>query len=442
MNVNKKTLKLATTLIAPRAASGGWRHPLANLYLEEPGQLYKQLIKKAEQGRLDYVFQPDQYRVSATFPEEFAHTINVWLEPITLLSAMSAVSEHIGLAATLSTTYNEPYHVARMLASLDHLSKGRASWNVVTSRGDSEASNFKMDHRPTSDERDKHSALFVDIVKSLWDSWENDAIVANKTTGIFAHPEKIHAVNHESEWFSVKGPLNIARPPQGHPVIIQAGQSDAFKERAARSADIIFTMLNTLSEAQVFYQNVKSRLVKYGRSKSDLLIMPGLQIIVGKTEKEAYEKQQYIQELERLDIRRDRLAYLLGIDIGNLSLDAPLSEVASNDMNEKYRKLKELAEQKGWKTIRELYTYLEATTGHLLLVGTPTQIADQMEEWLRKEGADGFIFIPHILPSGLDDFVDHVIPVLQERGIFRKDYEGSTLRENLGLTCPKNTYHR
>ncbi|KOY82010.1 LLM class flavin-dependent oxidoreductase [Lysinibacillus macroides] len=441
MNVDKKTLKLATTLIAPRAASGGWRHPSANLYLEEPGQLYKQLIKKAEQGKLDYVFQPDQYRVSATSPEEFAHTVNVWLEPITLLSAMSAVSEHIGLAATLSTTYNEPYHVARMLASLDHLSKGRASWNVVTSRGDSEASNFKMDHRPTSDERDKHSALFVDIVKSLWDSWGNDAIVANKTTGIFAHPEKIHAVNHESEWFSVKGPLNVARPPQGHPVIIQAGQSDAFKERAARSADIIFTMLNTLSEAQAFYQNVKSRLGRYGRGKNDLLIMPGLQIIVGKTAKEAYEKQRYIQELERLeDIRRDRLAYLLGIDIGDLSLDDTLPEVSSSDINGKYRKLKELAEQKGWKTIRELYTYLEANTGHLLLVGTPMQIADQMEKWLRKEGADGFIFIPHILPSGLDDFVDHVIPALQERGIFRKDYEGSTLRENLGLACPENTY--
>lgn len=437
MTTNNKTLKLGTCLIAPRAASGGWRHPLSNTYVEDPLHFFTQVVQVAERGKLDFIFQPDQYSVFSFSDEELAKAINVWLEPITLFSAMAAVSKKIGLCATLSTTYNEPYHVARMFASLDHLSKGRACWNIVMSRGDYEDLNFKSTHRPTIAERDEHATLFVELVKALWDSWEPDAIIADKESGLFAIPEKIHPVQHESKWFALNGPLNVARPPQGYPVLMQAGLSDDFKERAAKSSEVIFTKLTEIKEAKVFYKDVKQRLAKYGRKESDLLIMPGLQVIVGKTKEEALEKQQKILQLERLEIRNDRIAFFIGLDMKNLTLDSPLPEHSNMDEDEKFQRVRKTAEQQGLKTIKELYRYLEEKYNHhLQFVGTSNDIADQMETWLKEEAVDGFIFIPHILPTGLADFVNEVIPVLQKRGIFRKEYEGSTLREHLGLTVP------
>ncbi|RED65343.1 NtaA/DmoA family FMN-dependent monooxygenase [Cohnella phaseoli] len=440
MTAKRKQLKLATTLIAPRAASGGWRHPGAEAYAKEPISYYAELARKAEDGKLDYLFQPDQYRVSATTDREFQHNVNVWPEPVTLLTAMAAFTKRIGLAATISTTYNEPYHVARMMATLDHLSGGRASWNIVQSIGELEAPNFKNDHRPKQEERDTHSAAFVDVVKELWDSWEDDAIIADKEAGIFADPGKIHIVGHESKWFSVKGPLNVARPTQGYPVLIQAGQSDSFKERAAQNADVIFTMLNDLTQARQFYKDVKQRLSKYGRTSEELLIMPGLHLHVGTTMEEAREKQQYLTELERFDTRLDRISFMLGIEITEQMLDGPLPVAHEGLVTAKYKRNKELADRQGWTTVRQLHRHLEEIGGHLTLIGTPVQIADRLEEWLVNEGADGFTYIPNILPSGLDDLVDLVIPELQNRGLFRKAYEHTTLRGNLGLSRPRNRY--
>lgn len=440
MTMNKKQLKLATTLLAPRASSGIWRHPSA---VNEPLSLqhYISLAKKAEAGKLDFLFQPDQYRTPAATAYEFQRHVNVWPEPVTLLSALIAVTEHIGFAVTLSTTYNEPYHVARIIASLDHLSGGRAAWNIVHSRGEYEAANFNHRQHTEAGERADHALQFVDVVKALWDSWEDHAILAQKETGIYADASKVHTIDFESESLSVKGPLNISRPPQGHPVLIEAGQSDDFKERAARHANIVFTMLNQLGTAKQFYRDLKQRLAAYGRMPQDLLIMPGLHVYTGKTEAEAHQKKAELDALERLDTRVDRVSYLIGLDMAqhNLTLNSPLPDAEVVPENHPYRSYKTLADQQGWRTVKELYEYRERTTGHLTLIGTPAQIADELETWLNEEAADGFILIPSLMPADIDDFVELVIPELQRRGIFRTKYEGEHLRTQLSITRPLNT---
>lgn len=274
MSNGKKQLKLSTSLIAPGSSGGGWRDQAAQPERILDFAFNRVLARTAEEGKLDYIFQPDKYTVSANSPEELRRGINIWPEPLTLLSALAGATSHIGLSATVSTTYHEPFHVARMLATLDHLSGGRASWNVVTSIGDLDAHNFRNDHRPRHEQRHAHSEEFLDVVKALWDSWEDDAIKIDREAGDFADPGKIHALHHEGTWFSVRGPLNVARPIQGHPVIVQAGRSDTFKERSAQGADVVFTALRTLPEAQSFYFDLKQRLAKYGRAESDLLLMP------------------------------------------------------------------------------------------------------------------------------------------------------------------------
>lgn len=439
--MKRKQLKLATMLMSPGASSGAWRHPLAQSHPHQPLAYYTELARKAELGKLDYIFQADQYRISATAPHELEQRVNVGLEPMMLLAALSAATSRIGLAATLSTTYSEPYHTARMFATLDHLSGGRAAWNVVTSRGELEADNFKNDHRPSEAERHEQSDTYVEIVKALWDSWEDEAIVYDKATGRFADKDKVHYLHHESRWHSVKGPLNVARPPQGHPVLIQAGASDAFCERAARQADVIFTMAKELPAAQRLYSDVKQRLPRYGRRPEELLVLPGLNLYAGATAAEARDKRDELERLGRVEASLDGIAYWLDLDLADRSLDDPLPEPPSEPgRGIRYRQLKQTADQLGLTTIRQLYMHIRRQQGHLTLTGTPVQIADELERWLREGGADGFTFIPHILPRGLDDLVDLVVPELQHRGIFRIDYEGSTLREHLGLPRPMNRF--
>ncbi len=438
---NKKQLKLATLLIAPGASNGGWRHSNAESFPEDPLAFFTALAQKAEQGKIDYLFMADQYRIPGKTADEIQYGVNVWPEPITLLSALCSVTKHIGLSATQSTTYAEPYHTARMFATLDHLSKGRASWNIVTSNGELESVNFKNEHRPVQERRHEHSDQFVEIVKALWDSWEDGAIVQNKQSGIFADSDKVHYINHDSEWFSVQGPLNVARPPQGHPVMVQAGQSEAFIKRAAETADVIFTMLGNLEQAKQFYASVKQKLPEYSRRPQDLLIMPGLTLSIGSTEQEAREKKEYFSQLGRNTARLDIVSYVIGKDITDRSLDDALPEAdLTNPAEAKYVKLKQLADLEGWKTIRQLYDFTKNQKQHFNIVGTPIQIADQLEQWLVEDGADGFTFIPHILPSAIHELVDLVIPELQNRGIFRTEYTGSTLRDNLGLSKPENRF--
>ncbi|MBD2843683.1 NtaA/DmoA family FMN-dependent monooxygenase [Paenibacillus sp. IB182496] len=436
----KKQLRLATTLIAPGATSGLWRHPSHQVGLKLSD--YVRMARHAEAGKLDFLFQPDQYRTAGTTPDEFRHHAQVGMEPVTLLSALAAVTEHIGLAATLSTTYHEPYHVARMMASLDHLSGGRASWNIVHSRGDHEAHNFSMAHRPPPEERSAQGTEFVDIVKRLWDSWEDEAILADKKSGVYADPDKVHVLNHESKWFSVKGPLNVARPPQGHPVLIEAGQSERFIERAARHANIVFTMLNRMDQAQSFYRALNNRLTAFGRRPGDLLLMPGLTLCVGHTEAEAHRKKQERERLARHPMRLDLLSYWIGLDVQafGLGLDSSLPDSQAVPERHLYRERKAMADRLGLVTVRELVEAVKENQGHLSITGTPGQIADTLGQWLAEDAADGFIFIPGLLPDDLDDLVELVVPELQRRGIFRTAYEGRQLRAHLGIGRPANGF--
>ena len=358
-----------------------------------------------------------------------------------MLSGLAAVTSKIGLVGTVSTTYNEPFNVARKFASLDHLSGGRAAWNVVTSHGLEAANNFSLKDELLHQDRYERAEEFVDVAKKLWDSWEDDAIVYDKDNAKYVDKEKVHEIRHEGKWFHVTGPLNITRPVQGYPVIVQAGSSEAGKELAARTAEVIFTAWQTLEEAQAFYRDVKSRMAKYGRHPDELKIMPGVYPIVGKTIEEAEEKRKKLLELIPESLGVSRLSQQLGVDLSGYPVDGPLPDLPDiaeiNGIKSRFQLVKDLAEREQL-TIRQLYERIAGARGHREIIGTPEQIVDQLQEWFENEAADGFNIMPPTFPDGLKDFVELVIPELQKRGIFRKEYEGSTLREHLGLKRPAN----
>jgi alkanesulfonate monooxygenase len=324
---------------------------------------------------------------------------------------------------------------------LDHLSGGRAAWNLVTSATNAEARNFNqekhMDHAPRYD----RAREFVEVVTKLWDSWEDDAFVRDKESGRYFEPDKLHIPNHKGEYFAVKGPLNVARPVQGYPVIIQAGSSEDGKNLAAQTAEVIFTAQQTLADAQAFYADVKGRLATYGRQPDQLKIMPGIFPVIGSTEQEAREKFAEIQSFIHPQVGLSLLGGMLGeLDLSKYPLDGPLPEVPHTELHQSRQKLLLELSQREHLTIRQLYEAIAGARGHWQLVGTPEQIADKLEEWFRNGGADGFNIMPPYLPGGLEDFVDYVIPILQQRGLFRTEYEGHTLRENLGLARPVNQF--
>ncbi|UZR29589.1 LLM class flavin-dependent oxidoreductase [Methylococcus mesophilus] len=420
-----------------------WRHPDAQadggLNLEH----YKRIVQTAERGKFDAMFLADG--LAANFGgnlSEGRSDKGATFEPVTLFSALSVVTTNIGFIATASTTYEEPYQLARKFASLDYLSNGRAGWNVVTSAGDATAKNFNRDQQLEHAQRYERANEFVDTVKELWDSWEDDAIVKDKESGVFFDPAKVHAPNHKGKHFQVAGPLNVARPPQGYPVIVQAGQSEPGKELAARTAEVIFTAQQTLEDAQTFYKDVKSRLAKYGRTPDQLKIMPGVSPYVGRTEAEARAKYEQLQELIHPDAGLALLSGLSGgeIDLSQYPLDGPLPELpATKGIVSRQGMMIDIARKHGF-TIRQLYQWVAGARGHWTLVGSAEQIADHLQEWFEKGAADGFNVLPPYLPGALDDFVDLVIPELQRRGLFRAEYEGRTLRENLGLARPQNQF--
>ena len=416
-----------------------WRYPASEASEVLKFRFYKRLAQIAERGKFDLLFLADGYAVSEAFPEAVAQTVTVRPEPITLLSALSAVTEHVGLVATVSTTYNEPFHVARKFASLDHLSDGRAAWNVVTSNHSAEAYNFSRDEHLLHSLRYERAREFIQVAKGLWDSWEDDAFVYDKDNAIFADRGKLHTLNHQGEWFSVRGPLNVARPVQGYPVIVQAGASEPGKELAASSAEVIFTAWQTLEEAQRFYADVKGRLSKYGRAPEDLLIMPGVFPIIGRTEEEAAEKKALLERLIPEEAGVSLLSNLISFDLSPYPVDGPLPDLPElaqvNGGKSRFQLIKDLAERDNL-TIRQLYQRIAGARGHREILGTPVQIADQLEEWFVGGAADGFNVMPPYLPGGLEDFVELVVPELQRRGLFRAEYEGKTLREHLRLSRP------
>ncbi|MGE7759092.1 LLM class flavin-dependent oxidoreductase [Peribacillus sp. NPDC097895] len=438
----KQEMKLGAFFMIPGHHVAAWRHPEAEAHHVMTFDFIKRMAQTAERGKFDMIFLADGYAVRAKNQKVVGQTVNTLFEPFTLLSALSAVTKHVGLAGTVSTTYNEPFNVARKFASLDHLSDGRAAWNVVTSNTEAEARNFNQDHHLQHSKRYERAEEFVDVVTKLWDSWEDEALVFDKESAEFADSSKIHSINHKGEWFSVEGPLNVSRPVQGHPVVIQAGSSENGKELAARTAEVIFTAWQTLEEAQAFYSDVKGRMAKYGRSPDELKIMPGIFPVIGRTEEEAEKNKALLEELIPEDAGIALLSGMISVDLSGYPVDGPLPDLPELDQvnggKSRFKLLKDLADREGL-TIRKLYQRIAGARGHREIKGTPEQIADQMQEWFENGAADGFNIMPPYLPGGLDDFVNQVIPVLQKRGLFRTEYTGSTLRENLGLKRPANT---
>jgi N-acetyl-S-(2-succino)cysteine monooxygenase len=424
-----------------------WLHPDAQIDAGTNYRHYAALAQTAERGKFDLMFLADAVAVrdgKVTALSRWPQYM-VFFDPVTLLSAIAPVTQRLGLVATATTSYNEPYNVAREFASLDHISGGRAGWNVVTSANLSEAYNFGREAHFKHDERYDRAIEFTEVVFGLWDSWDDDAFLRDRASGRYFDPARLHILNHKGLYFSVRGPLNVARPPQGRPVIFQAGSSEVGRELAARIAEGVFTPQHTLAGAQEFYRDLKGRMAKYGRPPDGLKIMPGLNPIVGRTTSEAEEKHRFLQSLTHPDVGLELLSNALGgFDLSEYDIDGPLPDIPDylgvNSQTSFRNVICWAREEK--LTIRQLYQRYAGARGQRTIIGSPEHIADHMATWFLAHGVDGFLIQPAYLPGGLDDFVDLVIPELQERGLFRVEYEGATLRENLGLKRPVSRYTR
>ncbi|MXM68262.1 NtaA/DmoA family FMN-dependent monooxygenase [Streptomyces sp. HUCO-GS316] len=414
-----------------------WRHPRTQPERVTDLHYFQHLARTAERGLLDSVFLADGLALWG----KVRYNALGGFEPLTLLSALAAVTEHVGLIATVSTTFNEPFHTARKFASLDHISGGRAGWNIVTSGTVNEARNFGQDEHLEHALRYERAREFVEVATKLWDSWEDDAILLDRERGIYADTDKVREINHRGEYFGVQGPLNVPRTPQGYPLLVQAGSSEDGKEFAAQYAEAVFTAQQTLADGQAFYKDLKSRLARYGRTGDQLLVLPGIAPVIGSTEAEARSLEQELTDLQVPEYGLAQLSGMLGTDLTGLPLDGPLPELPEereiNGNKSRFTLVAELARRDGL-TLRELIARLGGGRGHRVFAGTPEQIADEIEEWFTEGAADGFNIMPPHLPGGLEDFVDHVVPILQRRGLFRTEYTGRTLRENYGLARPAN----
>jgi N-acetyl-S-(2-succino)cysteine monooxygenase len=443
MTSPKRQLKLASFYFPPGAHQFAWRLPGAIGESDMDFRHYVHMAKTAERGKLDTIFFQDTAAVTRSAaiikrdPAVGFSSRSVRLEPMTVLPALAAVTKHIGLIATGTTTYNEPYHIARKFATIDHISGGRAGWNLVTSQNEDEAGNFGRDSHLDHELRYKRAVEFYEVVIGLWDSWEEDAILRDKQSGVYFDADKVHPLNHRGEHFAVRGPLNVARSPQGRPVIAQAGSSDTGRELAARTAEVVFTAQTTLPDAQAFYADVKGRMAHYGRSADDMKIMPGFVPLVGRTTSEAEELFDRVQSLITDDAAVAAISRLAGgIDLTKCDYDAPLPDLPpSNAAKARQKMLVDLARRENL-TLRQVARHFARGDGHRLVWGRPSDVADQMEEWLLNDGCDGFCLLWPYMPKPIDDFVNLVVPELQRRGIFRTEYEGRTLRENLGLRFP------
>ena len=412
----------------------GWRHPGATTSSDD-FSAFAAIAKTAEHAKLDMVFVADGVTCSTDDHPGFM----AQLEPFTTLSALSVLTTHIGLIGTATTTFSEPYNLARLLSSLDHISNGRAGWNIVTSSSPKSEVNFgreAIDHN----RRYEMAAEFVEVVKGLWDSWETDAMTANVATGQFVDPSKVHRLNHRGEFYDVEGPLNSSRCPQGQPVIVQAGSSSSGQAFAAKYAEVLFTVQQDVGVAREFYAGVKKRVADNDRQPNHCKILPGFLPVIGRTEEEAQAKlavlASYVDERSALKTMSDRI----GHDLSPYPLDGPIPDLPQTTQIEGYRRMMLTADFRSKHTLRDLYNVFAVSRGYYIACGTPEQVADTMEAWFKTQACDGFIVVPAHFPEALDDFVDLVVPVLQERGLFRREYTGSTLREHFGLPEPRNRY--
>lgn len=420
--------------------TGAWRYPGAYADANFNFGHLKRFAQTLERGRFDAFFMADHLAV-LNMPVEAlkrSHTVTSF-EPFTLLSALAGATERIGLVATASTTFDAPYHIARRFASLDHISGGRAGWNIVTTSNPDAALNFGLEEHMEHGERYDRAREFYDVVTGLWDSWADDAFIRDVETGIYFDPAKLHVLDHKGPHLSVRGPLNIARTPQGWPVIVQAGASDSGRQLAAETAEMVFAAGSTLAAGQRFYADVKGRMQAIGRDRDHLKILPGAFVVIGDTVAEARAKRATLDSLVHYESAIASLSIALGTDASGFDPDAKLPPIPETNASKTGReRVLELAEREGL-TVRQLAQRLGGYAG-LAFVGTPATIADEMEEWLETRGSDGFNVMFPYLPGGLDDFVDRVVPELQRRGIFRTEYEGTTLRDHLGLPRPKNRF--
>jgi FMN-dependent oxidoreductase (nitrilotriacetate monooxygenase family) len=417
-----------------------WRYPGAYPDANFNLKHLVSFIQTLERGRFDAFFMADHLAVlnmpMAALRRSGTATS---FEPMTLLSALSMVTERIGLIATGSTTFDEPYHVARRFASLDHISNGRSGWNIVTTSNPDSALNFGMTEHVEHDERYRRAREFYDVVTGLWDSWADDAWLRDQKTGLFFDPARLHVLDHKGEQFSVRGPLNIGRPVQGWPVIVQAGASEAGRQFAAETSEAIFASSRTIEDGRRFYADMKSRMKALGRSPDHLKILPGALVIVAPTRAEAKEKQALLDSLVHPDSSLPNLSMRLGVDASGFDLDAPLPEIPQTNASQSGRDTLVALAKRDNLTVRQL-AQMVGGYGGLQMVGTPGEIADTMQEWLETDASDGFNIMFPTVPAGLDDFVNMVVPELQRRGLFRREYEGTTLREHLGLPRPENRF--
>jgi N-acetyl-S-(2-succino)cysteine monooxygenase len=447
MSKPRRQLKLGGFFSTPGNHLAGWRHPDAVPTVDMDFREYVKLTQTAERACFDMIFFQDTVAVSgsramARGRRDLARLNRiVKLEPTALITALSTVTTHIGLVATATATFNEPYNIARRFLTMDHISNGRIGWNLVTSQIEDEGGNFGFDDHVDHALRYERAVEFYDVVAGLWDSWEEDAFLHDKERGIYYDTDKLHFLHHKGKFFDVRGPLNVSRSPQGRPVVAQAGSSETGRELAAKTADVVFTAQTELADARDFYADVKARTARHGRTPDDIKIIPGITPVIGKTQAEAQEKYDFLQSMLPDDLALESLARLSGgLDLRHYPLDGPLPDLPPTNSAKARQKLIVDKARRENLTLRQIARHASSANGHRVLVGTPEYIADELEEWLFKDAADGFNVICNYYPGPFNDFCDLVVPELQRRGSFRTQYEGTTLRDSLGLKVPRNRY--
>lgn len=419
-----------------------WRHPLASPLPLTDIRYFQELAQKAEKGLFDSIFLADTLAVW----DDVERAGRTWLEPLTVLGALAVSTERIGLIATASTTYTEPYNLVRQFASLDHMSQGRAGWNIVTTWSVPAAKNFGGGGQLSHDDRYARAEEYLQVAKDLWDSWADDVLVDDRDSGQYARADRILSIDHDGEYYQVAGPLNVPRCPQGRPVLVQAGSSTTGRRFAARHAEAVFTAHMEKATAQEFYKDLKSLIVEEGRAPDQALILPGLSPVIAGTEAEAHRIAEELNDLADPEIGRKRLSGRFGgHDFSHLPLDVPLTPEDFPDpatveaARSRTEVIVGLVRREGL-TLRQLLSKLAGAPGHFTFAGTPEQLADLIEDWFTDGASDGFNLMPPILPAMLDVFIDEVVPILQKRGLFRTAYEGETLRDHFGLTRPESRF--
>lgn len=449
MTKAKRQLRFGAFFSVPSCHPTGWRHPEAICETDLSFKLLTDMARMAERGKLDCLFFQDSVAIPGSTavyggqPFRVKSGRQAHIEPVSAIAALGVLTKHIGLISTCTTSYNEPYNVARRFLTIDHISGGRAGWNLVTSQIEDESENFGFDQHMPHAERYERAEEFYEVVTGLWDSWEEGGLLRDKKTGNYIDRDKIHFLDHVGKYFRVKGPLNITRSPQGWPVIAQAGSSEAGRELAARTADVVFTAQTKIDEAKAFFADVKGRTAKYGRTPDDIKIMPGLTPVLGRTMEEAKANYEYLQTLMPDDVALQSLSHISGgLDLSKFPLDGPLPELPPSNAAKARQALVVKTARDHNMTLRQIARHTAAGTGHRVIIGTPEYMADEMEKWLKEEAADGFNVVCNHYPKPFEDFCTEVVPLLQKRGIFRTAYEGQTLRDRLGLKVPPNRYER